>query len=309
MAAKQKTHKVGKGDTLEGIAKKHKHKSWKTIWNDPANKGVKSKRKQPELIRAGDLFVIPPTEAERKKQAAEAQKSAAKMAQEIALAAHLSTKASCCEAAANAVSSQVSSMEKALKTAEDAVAKYLSKLAPSPAAGADLQAMQGLVTAQLATLIAHAMAAKKDIAKETKNAAKLANPPVADLDSSGKSVAKIHLGKTCPELAGLTAGMDIVIKAAQKLIKSGYWRLALSHAIAMSGFPTVGQGFAGSANTVRSMLVLIQGEMKLLRGTGLGTLPARVSLAQAKAGLCRSAAKAANDRSKAAQKAMQQAAA
>jgi len=61
-----RTHKVIKNDTLSGMAKKYGHKDWKTIWNAPENKSIVSKRKKPELIQPGDIFIIPPNERELK---------------------------------------------------------------------------------------------------------------------------------------------------------------------------------------------------------------------------------------------------
>lgn len=65
MAQAQKVHKVKKGDTLEAIAKKFKVKKWEVIWNSPENAKLKSKRKQPRQITAGDAVVIPFNEKER----------------------------------------------------------------------------------------------------------------------------------------------------------------------------------------------------------------------------------------------------
>ncbi|MEM7440812.1 MAG: LysM peptidoglycan-binding domain-containing protein [Pseudomonadota bacterium] len=52
-------HKVAKRDTLITIAKKYKHKSWKTIWDDKRNAKVKKKRGNPEAIEPGDVLIIP----------------------------------------------------------------------------------------------------------------------------------------------------------------------------------------------------------------------------------------------------------
>ncbi len=59
MAYKKKIHKVKKGETLTGIAKKYKIKTWKEIWQAPENKAIASKRKKPEQILPGDAFTIP----------------------------------------------------------------------------------------------------------------------------------------------------------------------------------------------------------------------------------------------------------
>lgn len=65
-ATLDKTHKVSKGDTLSGIAKKYGHKDWKTIWKAPQNRGIVSKRGNPESIQPGDILIIPPSEKETK---------------------------------------------------------------------------------------------------------------------------------------------------------------------------------------------------------------------------------------------------
>lgn len=65
MAQAMKVHKVKKGDTLEAIAKKFKVKKWEVIWNSPENAKLKSKRKLPRQISAGDAVVIPFSDKER----------------------------------------------------------------------------------------------------------------------------------------------------------------------------------------------------------------------------------------------------
>ena len=64
------THKVAKGDTLEGIAKRYGQRDWRAIWNALPNKGIVSKRRKPESIQPGDLLVIPPNEKEIREKAA-----------------------------------------------------------------------------------------------------------------------------------------------------------------------------------------------------------------------------------------------
>ncbi len=64
MTHKKQIHKVKKGEKLIGIAKKYKHKNWKTIWNAPENKKLVSKRKKPEQIQPGDVLIIPFNQAE-----------------------------------------------------------------------------------------------------------------------------------------------------------------------------------------------------------------------------------------------------
>lgn len=64
--ATKQTHKVKKGETLIGIAKKYGHKDWKAIWKAPENKSIASKRKDPEKIEPGDALVIPLNAKQRK---------------------------------------------------------------------------------------------------------------------------------------------------------------------------------------------------------------------------------------------------
>lgn len=64
----QVTHKVIKGDTLEGIAKKYKSDA-KEIWKLAENKAIVAKRGKPESIQPGDALVIPPNAKEAKENA------------------------------------------------------------------------------------------------------------------------------------------------------------------------------------------------------------------------------------------------
>lgn len=52
-------HKVKKGETLSEIAKKHKIKDWKKLWEAKENKALVKKRKEPQLIQPGDVVIIP----------------------------------------------------------------------------------------------------------------------------------------------------------------------------------------------------------------------------------------------------------
>lgn len=62
---KLKSHKIAKGDTLVKLAKAHKIRKWQTIWEDPANRKLKSKRKKPESLAPGDVVVIPFNDQQR----------------------------------------------------------------------------------------------------------------------------------------------------------------------------------------------------------------------------------------------------
>ena len=52
-------YKWKKGDTLDGLAKKHKHRKGEDIWTSQDNLALRKKRKKPEQIQAGDVVVIP----------------------------------------------------------------------------------------------------------------------------------------------------------------------------------------------------------------------------------------------------------
>ena len=53
------THKLAKGDTLEGVAKKYRADA-KAVWKAPENKALVAKRGKPEALQPGDVLVIPP---------------------------------------------------------------------------------------------------------------------------------------------------------------------------------------------------------------------------------------------------------
>ena len=50
---------VREGDTLSEVAKHVGVKSWKDIWNLPANKAISELRVEPIRIKPGDVFVLP----------------------------------------------------------------------------------------------------------------------------------------------------------------------------------------------------------------------------------------------------------
>lgn len=82
--SKSKTYKVAKGDTLEKIAKSHKIKDYKLIFDAPENAKLKKQRKQPKAIQPGDILVIPATfandvsKAQLQKHIKDAQQSMSK---------------------------------------------------------------------------------------------------------------------------------------------------------------------------------------------------------------------------------------
>lgn len=52
--------KIKKGDTLEALVKKHKYKDGaKKLWEDPCNKALRQKRKDPKNLQPGDVVKIP----------------------------------------------------------------------------------------------------------------------------------------------------------------------------------------------------------------------------------------------------------
>jgi hypothetical protein len=63
--ADDRSHKVKKGETLAGIARKWKHKKWQVVWDDPKNAAIKKKRKEPDKIEPGDMLHIPWMDAEK----------------------------------------------------------------------------------------------------------------------------------------------------------------------------------------------------------------------------------------------------
>jgi len=51
-------HQVRKGDDISSIAAKHGF-TIDTLWNDPANKDLKDKRKDPDVLNPGDIVIVP----------------------------------------------------------------------------------------------------------------------------------------------------------------------------------------------------------------------------------------------------------
>lgn len=65
MSSSNQTHKVSKGETLDGIARKYRADP-KTLWKAAENKALVTKRGKPEGLLPGDVIVIPPSEKELK---------------------------------------------------------------------------------------------------------------------------------------------------------------------------------------------------------------------------------------------------
>ena len=56
------TYSIKQGDYLAKIAKDHGFSDWKVIWNHADNKGLKDKRKDPNILYPGDRLFIPDRE-------------------------------------------------------------------------------------------------------------------------------------------------------------------------------------------------------------------------------------------------------
>lgn len=52
-------HVVRQGDYLSKIAKQYGVADWRILWNDPANAGLRARRKDPNVLYPGDVVVIP----------------------------------------------------------------------------------------------------------------------------------------------------------------------------------------------------------------------------------------------------------
>jgi hypothetical protein len=53
------THVVEQGEHASNLAERYGFRSFKTIWNDPANAGLRRERKSPEILYPGDVITIP----------------------------------------------------------------------------------------------------------------------------------------------------------------------------------------------------------------------------------------------------------
>jgi hypothetical protein len=59
---------VEEGDCIASIAADHGH-FWKTLWNDPANAALKTKRQDPNVLMAGDVVKVPPLRQKQQSRA------------------------------------------------------------------------------------------------------------------------------------------------------------------------------------------------------------------------------------------------
>lgn len=304
MAGKQKTHKVSKGDTLEGIAKKYKHKSWKTIWNDPANKGVKSKRKEPRLIRAGDVFVIPANEAEKKAQAAAISSATAQLAQESLLASTLLAKAGAYDDAAKAAGVAAKAAQQEIKKIDKAIASLRGVADISiPGFHATLNTT---AKASCALGMAQALTAAQKIAKLAKTSAKAASFKGPDLGAEGKAAVKANLDGKGSELGDLADGLKELAGIFKKVTGSPAWKMMSSatERIQTYGLPFGAHEVAAGGKVYRSGLALLLPHMavaKTVLSTKIVFNIAQASVAAAKA---KTEAQKAQARAKAATKEM-----
>ena len=65
MSSSNQTHKLAKGEALDGIAKKYRTDP-KALWKAAENKALVTTRGKPEALLPGDLIVIPPSGKELK---------------------------------------------------------------------------------------------------------------------------------------------------------------------------------------------------------------------------------------------------
>ena len=61
-AGKSAIHTVEQGETVLSIAKKYNYRTWEKIWNHESNKGLREKRKDPQVLAPGDKLFIPEKE-------------------------------------------------------------------------------------------------------------------------------------------------------------------------------------------------------------------------------------------------------
>ncbi len=58
-------HKVQPGEGIGKIARRYGYGSWTSIWNDPANKSLKDRRSNPNVLHPGDVLIIPDKETKQ----------------------------------------------------------------------------------------------------------------------------------------------------------------------------------------------------------------------------------------------------
>ncbi len=224
-------YKVRKGDTLSGIAKRFKHKDWKTIWlfEHKLNKAVRKARKVPEKIEPGDELAIPPTAAE-KKAAAAAQANETALAEELnALHALLLQTATEIRRAMTEEARAGKDLAGFVKTCQGRVGKLPPAMlgAELGALSAQIQARAGTVLAQLAPVLRaaelsekRALGLGKGIAIDRKN--KDQAKGCETLGASWKPIADMRdalraLGGAWSEIADMATGgpLRTALKAAR----------------------------------------------------------------------------------------------
>ena len=68
-----KIHIVKQGEYLSGIANAYGFHTYKKIWHDPANTGLKEERKNPNVLFPGDQLVIPDKEEKQESRVTDAR--------------------------------------------------------------------------------------------------------------------------------------------------------------------------------------------------------------------------------------------
>ena len=58
------THKVKPGQHMVLIARLNKRRVYRLLWDDPANANLKNKRKNPNILLAGDSVEVTPLRAD-----------------------------------------------------------------------------------------------------------------------------------------------------------------------------------------------------------------------------------------------------